>query len=95
MRRGDPRRTSRAILEGDALTEDGIAEQLVVGRDGETNAKTSAGIDRGGGSLALSVTDWSHTAAFHDIALDAKPGEIVALVGVEGSGARKLLPCRA
>ena len=33
----------RAILEGDALTEDGIAEQLVVGRDGETNVKSSAG----------------------------------------------------
>lgn len=80
----------RAILEGDALTEDGIAEQLVVGRDGETNVKTCAGIDRGGGSL-VSVNDWSHAAAFHDIALDAKPGEIVALVGVEGSGARELL----
>ena len=30
----------RAILEGDTLTEDGIAQQLVVGRAAETNAKT-------------------------------------------------------
>jgi ABC-type sugar transport system ATPase subunit len=80
----------RAILEGDTLTEDGIAHQLVVGRAAETNAKTSAAIDRHGHSL-VSVGDWSHAAAFHDITLDAKPGEIIALVGVEGSGARELL----
>ena len=32
----------RAILEGEALTEDGIAEQLVVGRGAETGAKSGA-----------------------------------------------------
>jgi ABC-type sugar transport system ATPase subunit len=80
----------RAILEGDTLTEDGIAQQLVVGRAAETNAKTGAAVDRHGHSL-VSVGDWSHADAFHDIALDAKPGEIIALVGVEGSGARELL----
>ena len=80
----------RAILEGDGLTEEGIAEQLVVGRDGETHVKASARVDRGESSL-ISVNNWSHAAAFHGIALDAKPGEIVALVGVEGSGARELL----
>jgi ABC-type sugar transport system ATPase subunit len=79
----------RAILEGDALTEDGIAEQLVVGR-GETGAKGGAAIDQAGGALA-SVEDWSHGDAFHQISLSAKPGEIIALVGVEGSGARELL----
>jgi ABC-type sugar transport system ATPase subunit len=80
----------RAILEGDALTEDGIAEQLVVGRAAETTAKTHATIDRGASAL-VSVDHWSHSAAFRHIALDAKSGEIVALVGVEGSGARELL----
>ena len=80
----------RAILEGDALTEDGIAEQLAVGRRRETNVKASAAKDRGGGSPE-SYNDWSHSAAFRDIGLGARPGEIVALVGVEGSGARELL----
>ncbi len=80
----------RAILEGDSLTEDGIAEQLVVGRDGETNVKSSAGIGRGGGALVC-IDDWSHKAAFHHIAMEAEAGEIVALAGVEGSGARELL----
>jgi ABC-type sugar transport system ATPase subunit len=80
----------RAILEADALTEDGIAQQLVVGRAIETRAKTGGAIDRGETSL-VSVNGWSHPAAFHNISLDTKPGEIVALVGVEGSGARELL----
>jgi ABC-type sugar transport system ATPase subunit len=80
----------RAILEGDVLTEDGIAQQLVVGRVVETSAKTVSVVGRGETAL-VSVSDWSHSAAFRHIALDARPGEIVALVGVEGSGARELL----
>jgi ABC-type sugar transport system ATPase subunit len=80
----------RAILESHALTEDGIAQQLVVGRPGEASAKSGATIDRGGSAL-VSIDHWSHTAAFRHITLDAKSGEIVALVGVEGSGARELL----
>jgi ABC-type sugar transport system ATPase subunit len=80
----------RATLEGETLTEDGIAQQLVVGRAAETNVKSGAAIDRGGNSL-VSVDGWSHADAFRDIALGAKSGEIVALVGVEGSGARELL----
>jgi ABC-type sugar transport system ATPase subunit len=80
----------RAILEGDALTEDGIAQELVVSRGSEASARTGAGADHGGSALA-SIRDWSHSDAFHGITLDAKPGEIVALVGVEGSGARELL----
>jgi ABC-type sugar transport system ATPase subunit len=80
----------RAILEGDALTEDGIAQELVVDRAAEASVKAGAAIDRGGNQL-VSVDDWSHSSAFRNIALDAKSGEIVALVGVEGSGARELL----
>ena len=56
----------------------------------EASAKTAGAIDHGGRAL-VAVHDWSHGAAFHNISLDSKPGEIVALVGVEGSGARELL----
>ncbi len=80
----------RAILEGDTLTEEGIAQQLVVGRSGETSTKTGSAIDQRGSAL-VAVSHWSHQAAFHNISLQARPGEIVALVGVEGSGARELL----
>jgi ABC-type sugar transport system ATPase subunit len=80
----------RAILEGEALTEDGVAQQLVVSRGVEASAKAGALIDHGAGAL-VAVHDWSHSTAFRNIALEAKPGEIVALVGVEGSGARELL----
>jgi len=80
----------RAILEGDALTEDGIAEQLVVGRGAETGAKSGAAIDRGRSAL-VAIDDWSHGTAFRHVSLSARPGEIIALVGVEGSGARELL----
>jgi len=69
----------RAILEGQALTEDGIAQQLVVSRGAEASAKTGAAIDHGARAL-VAVHDWSHNAAFHNITLDAKPGEIIALV---------------
>jgi ABC-type sugar transport system ATPase subunit len=79
-----------AILEGATLTEEGIAQQLVVSRGAAAAAKTSAALDHDRRTL-LTVRNWSHRAAFHNITLEAKPGEIVALVGVEGSGARELL----
>jgi ABC-type sugar transport system ATPase subunit len=80
----------RAILEGDALTEDEIAQQLVVSRGGEASAKSGGEADHRGRAL-VAVNGWSHEAAFQNITVDAKSGEIVALVGVEGSGARELL----
>ena len=80
----------RAILEGDALTEDGIAQELVVGPGAETNAKRSAATDRDRNAL-VAIERWSHAAAFRNISLKASPGEVIALVGVEGSGARELL----
>jgi len=79
----------RTILEGKALTEDAIAEQLVVGAETEAGAKAA----RASKSDAALVTlkGWTHASAFRDIAFSARAGEIVALVGVEGSGARELL----
>lgn len=39
----------------------------------------------------FSVRDWTSPNAFEDINFSARPGEIVALMGVEGSSARELL----
>jgi ABC-type sugar transport system ATPase subunit len=79
----------RVILEGDALTEDGIAEQLVVGAETEASAE---GARAAKASEALvRIENWSHGAAFRDIGFSARAGEIIAFVGVEGSGARELL----
>jgi ABC-type sugar transport system ATPase subunit len=80
----------RTTLSGEALTEDGLARQLVT----ESAQAISAG-NRGSGKQTgkalFSVRDWSHDTAFKSISFDAHAGEIVALMGVEGSGARELL----
>ena len=82
----------RRILEGADLTGDGIARQLV------TEQKASASGDRAPrqraseGEIAFQVRDWTHrNGAFAQVSLAARPGEILALMGVEGSGARELL----
>ena len=82
----------RAILEGESLTEDGIARQLVVGGAADTSGVGA----RAHGSArsreeVLSVSNWSHAVAFRGIDFRVRRGEIVALIGVEGSGARELL----
>ena len=80
----------RAILEGEALSEDGIARQLVVdsGADAVARGEAAAPVAK---DALLILENWSHGEAFRDIDLSAAAGEIVALVGVEGSGARDLL----
>jgi ABC-type sugar transport system ATPase subunit len=80
----------RAVLEGETLTEDGLAQQLVVDSGADASAK-------GGGqahpdeNALIALSGWSHASAFRGVSLSARPGEIIALVGVEGSGARELL----
>ena len=80
----------RAILEGEALSEDGIARQLVVdsGADAVARGEAAAPVVK---DALLILENWSHGEAFRDIDLSAAAGQIVALVGVEGSGARELL----
>jgi ABC-type sugar transport system ATPase subunit len=79
----------RTVIGKEVLTEEAIAEQLVVGTGGEqaTAPKASAGT----GGESLRVTDWSHRSEFDAVDFTAAHGEIVALMGVEGSGARELL----
>jgi ABC-type sugar transport system ATPase subunit len=82
----------RATLEGEALTEDGLARQLVTDSGavhGAGNLRNAA--NQPSGQTLFSVHNWTHRKAFRDISLDGKAGEIIALVGVEGSGSRELL----
>ena len=82
----------RVILEGEALTEDGLARQLVTESGAAQGAASvRSAVDRASADILFSVRDWTHAKAFRDIALDGRAGEIIALVGVEGSGARELL----
>ena len=82
----------RAILSGEHLTEDSVARQLVT----ETEAQASPASARGSAgeqtetAPMVSVGRWTG-GAFRDIDFSADAGKIVALMGVEGSGARELL----
>ncbi len=81
----------RAVLEGATLSEDGLAQQLVVDSGADVSAKAGASQAHHGKSVLVDLRDWSHGSAFRNIGLSARPGEIIALMGVEGSGARELL----
>ena len=82
----------RVILEGEALGEDSIARQLVT-KSVVTTAQggTTGRLRYDGAAPVFQTHGWTHCSAFADIAFEGRPGEIVALFGVEGSGARELL----
>lgn len=82
----------RTILEGETLTEDGIARQMVV----DSGAVHGAAVRGRPAAQAqpkpiFSVRDWTHRKAFSNISLSGGAGEVIALVGVEGSGSRELI----
>jgi ABC-type sugar transport system ATPase subunit len=82
----------RATLEAADLTEESIARQLVVDSGADTSAKSAAAAAAARAKHPIvEVRGWSHGEVFRDVALTARPGEIIALMGVEGSGARELL----
>lgn len=81
-----------ALLEGATLTPEGIASELVVGqaaREPEEQIVVHLGEDA---TTTLRLTDWTHErGGFTGVDLHVRTGEIVAFVGVEGSGARELV----
>jgi len=80
-------------LEGADKTQEAIARELVVGAPGakETDAQRVARISDAG-KPTVEVSGWSHDKGeFHDVTLHVRPGEVLAIVGVEGSGARELV----
>ena len=83
-----------ATLEGDALTEESIAQQLVLGGGLEREAIVHDRLvhaDPASRTL-FRVADWSDTAGtFTRTSFTVEAGQIVALMGVEGSGARETL----
>jgi ABC-type sugar transport system ATPase subunit len=92
-----------ATLTGEDLTESRIARELVVGIEVSRQAGKqvrrpgAADPDDGGASgpahgQAFQVQDWSHARGrFTKVDFVIPRGEITALVGAEGSGARELL----
>ncbi len=80
------------VLEGDALNQEGIAAGLVTGqatRDPDEQVAVRVLEDA---ATALQLAAWTHGAGeFDDIELRVPAGQIVAIVGVEGSGARELV----
>ena len=83
----------RAILSGEELTEDGVARQLVTqGEAGASPASLGASAEQEAETAPMFwVRRWTGGGAFRDIDFSADAGKIVALMGVEGSGARELL----
>jgi ABC-type sugar transport system ATPase subunit len=77
-----------ATLTGASLTEESIAREMVVGGRGDDGAGATAAVAR---RTAIEVRGWTHPKGrFRDVDFAARTGEIVAIMGVEGSGGREL-----
>ena len=79
-------------LEGANLTQETIAAELVTGQaDRDPDEQLQAGVHEDA-EVVLTLRDWNHQGGqFVGIDMQVRAGEIVALMGVEGSGARELV----
>ena len=81
-----------AELRGEGLTEEAIAKMLVLTEHRAAPDAARIARETRQHSALLRVSGWTHRhRAFANVALHAMRGEILALMGVEGSGARELL----
>lgn len=70
------------------LNEERIARELATVKTGREKASNNFGDD----AALLQVSNWTHKFnAFKEIELSVSKGEIVAVIGVEGSGGRELV----
>jgi ABC-type sugar transport system ATPase subunit len=79
------------ILAGEELTQENIAGGLVTGQAHREvdDAPVERQVDP---PVVVRLRDWTHVGGeFAAIDLEVKAGDIVAMVGVEGSGARELV----
>lgn len=79
-------------LTGDQLTESAIAGELVAGEQEEATRRKSAPNSLEQRQTLISTRQWSDgQGSFLDISLEVAQREIIAIVGVEGSGGRELV----
>lgn len=79
-------------LEGESLTQEAIAQELVVATEGGKDVVRSAHQRDADAEPIVELRDWSHAGSqFRDVDLRIPRGQVVAFVGVEGSGARELV----
>jgi len=79
-----------ATLEKGTLSEPAVARELVVGAAAESDVRLQGPARQA--KWEWSVERWTHPSrVFADVGLGVRAGEIVGIVGVEGSGARELL----
>jgi ABC-type sugar transport system ATPase subunit len=80
------------ILEGEAMTQEGIAAGLVTGQAAHEPISDLVKQMSDVAGMTMRLAGWtSLRRAFTGVALDVHVGEIIAVVGVEGSGGRELV----
>ena len=80
------------MLEGESLTQEAIARELVVVTEGGPVHARNLEARNVFAPPMVELRGWSHRRnEFRDVDLSVPPGEIAAFVGVEGSGARELV----